>query len=426
MTFEEALAALGALSPRGWRLGLNRMNEFVRLAGLTDTLTRFKTIHVGGTNGKGSVTATVQSLLIEQGHRTGAFFSPFVYDPRERVQVGRDYISEADFARLTEWLIGVGEQLSETEFGGITEFELKTAIGLAEWREKECDWIALEVGLGGRFDATNVVSSTVSVIVSIGLDHVAILGDTLEKIAFEKAGIIEEGRPLILGQMASGPRGVILDVAHSRRAPVWEFGREILVTNERGTFTVTTPMSRYEGLVPSLHGVHQPHNMALAIAACDAANAIIEPSKVRSGVSKTRIPGRFEERWIRGRRVILDGAHNAESAEALAQTLASYLEGQIFVMLSGMVAGHDALSFYRPFADQIKELHLVPLQFHRGRNPMEIGAEIEQLHIEIVHHDFMSEAINDALDATPEGGSLVVTGSFYLVGEVGNRLKSYA
>ncbi|HEY0866603.1 MAG TPA: hypothetical protein VGE01_04465, partial [Fimbriimonas sp.] len=220
MTYPEALAYVSGLEPRGWRLGLDRMQAFIDRAGLSQNVGRppgtdpagkpgARFIHVAGTNGKGSVTAFLQSMLVEHGYRTGAFFSPYVVDPRERVQFGRSLISESDFASVVAHLKPIAESFSETEFGGITEFEFKTAVGVEYWRRKRCEWVALEVGLGGRLDATNVVHPACSAIVSIGYDHTQILGDTLEKIAFEKAGIVKPETPLVVGDVPEPARRVI-------------------------------------------------------------------------------------------------------------------------------------------------------------------------------------------------------------------------
>jgi dihydrofolate synthase / folylpolyglutamate synthase len=204
MDYQQAQDYIASLAQRGWRLGLDRMTEFAARADLVGSLgdgDSPKFIHVAGTNGKGSVTAMLQSCLVDQGHRTGAFFSPYVVDPRERIQFGREMISKEDLAAIATKLMPIGESLSETEFGGVTEFEFKTAMGFEYWKQKECDWVALEVGLGGRLDATNIITPASSAIVSISYDHVSILGETLAEIAREKAGVIKPGRPVVVGEM---------------------------------------------------------------------------------------------------------------------------------------------------------------------------------------------------------------------------------
>ncbi|MBC8064854.1 MAG: bifunctional folylpolyglutamate synthase/dihydrofolate synthase, partial [Chlorobia bacterium] len=231
MTYEKALAYIASLETRGWRLGLDRMQEFANRLGLPGSLGEVggpQFIHVAGTNGKGSVTAYLQSMLIESGYSTGSFFSPFVYDPRERVQIGRRLIPKSIFALLTEWIRPFGESLTETKFEGVTEFEFKTAMGFQFWKEMEAEWVALEVGLGGRLDSTNIVTPRCSVIVSIGKDHTHILGDTYHQIAEEKAGIIKPGVSVIVGEMPEEALLTILKIAQERGSEAWVFGREIL------------------------------------------------------------------------------------------------------------------------------------------------------------------------------------------------------
>ena len=231
MTYEQALAYIAALEPRGWRLGLDRMQEFVHRAGLDQSIgnpSGPQFIHVAGTNGKGSTTAFLQSILVESGYRTGSFFSPFVVDPRERVQFGRELIGKQELADLTEALIPVADSLTDSEFGGITEFEFKTAIGFQYWKQRHAEWVALEVGLGGRLDATSVVTPCASIIVSIGLDHMHILGDTRAKIAFEKAGVIKPGAPVIVGDLPPDALEVVTEVAQANTAPIWRWGHEVL------------------------------------------------------------------------------------------------------------------------------------------------------------------------------------------------------
>ncbi|MBX7132145.1 MAG: hypothetical protein K1X67_05630, partial [Fimbriimonadaceae bacterium] len=357
MTFEEALNRIASLQTKGWRLGLDRMEEFLRRAGLDDALghaakpdphnarptshgwmpvrdgdprphpqplstgvergVRPRFIHVAGTNGKGSVTAFLQSLLVAQGYRTGATFSPYVYDVRERIQIDGELISREQFAAIAERLWPIAVEMEGTPFEGPTEFEFKTAMGFAAWKEAGCEWVALETGLGGRLDATNVVTPACSAIVSIGYDHQAILGNTLREISVEKAGIIKLGCPVVIGVMDDEPLKAILDISAERGSPAWVLGRDV----QFGADWVEGPGFRYDGLHPGIRGAVQPHNLAVAIAALHAAGAVRDPSQISEGAGRTRLPGRMEERWVDGKLWILDGAHNAESAQSVVDSL---------------------------------------------------------------------------------------------------------
>lgn len=425
MTYEEALQAVSALAPRGWRLGLDRMQAFVERAGLSDAMGERPGphyVHVAGTNGKGSTTAMLQSLMIAQGYRTGAFFSPYVYDPRERVQIGRELIEPGVFARWVEYLLRVAEQMDETEFGGITEFEMKTAVGFATWKEAGCEWVALEVGLGGRLDATTVVTPRSGIVVSIGWDHMHILGDTLEKIAAEKAGIAKPGMPLVVGAMEPGPRDVIHRIAQEVGSPVWQFGEEVRLEAVGDRFRVHTPGASYGPMRPNLIGVHQPHNMALAVAAMEAAGALRDPDAVVKGIEEARIPGRFEQRTVGGVSVVLDGAHNLDSAQALARSLEAQYPGRRLIALCGMLQGHEPAPFFECFRHLFQKVHLSRIDFHRTREPDDLAEEIMGIFPSVVAHGDPDEALQAALKSAGHDGILVVTGSFYLVGETGNRL----
>jgi dihydrofolate synthase/folylpolyglutamate synthase len=436
LTYQEALDYLSSLAPRGWRLGLDRMQEFVKRLGLTDVLGAEggpQYIHVAGTNGKGSVTAYLQSMLIESGYVTGSFFSPYVYDPRERIQLGRTYIPKKVFALLTQLIRPIGESLSDTEFGGVTEFEFKTSMAFAFWKEAKCDWVALEVGLGGRLDATNVVTPRCSVIVSIGLDHTKILGETRAELAHEKAGIIKPGVPVVVGSMADDAREVIEAEARSVGAPVWLWNREIVARADTapGAFVVETPAGQHAGLRVGLPGAQQGHNMALAVAAMDAAGATRTLRGLTEGSRKATIPGRFQRATYKDRTFILDGAHNADAAKVLLESIRNYLWTRPatdlkattkVILITGMVAGHDPADFYRELAPVVTSVHVVPIEFHRAVPPNEVAAAIDGLLPSVRIHETREQGLEAATAEAGENDLIVVTGSFYLVGEVGRLI----
>lgn len=425
MTYEEALSYIASLEPRGWRLGLDRMEAFVERAGLKDALGSAggpQFIHVAGTNGKGSVTAYLQSLLVEGGLRTGAFFSPFVYDPRERVQFGREMISREDLALLTEELKPIAESFSDTEFGGITEFEFKAALGFLYWKRKRCEWVALEVGLGGRLDATNVVTPKASVIVSIGLDHTAILGHTLEEIAFEKAGVIKPGVPVVVGQMPEEALSVIERVAEEKNSELWRWQQEVFL-GESGE--ITTPLKKHRPLTPGIPGGMQGHNLSLAVAALDAAGLDIDESALGQGAIAAYAPGRHELVEHDGKRFLMDGAHNPDAAKVLVQGLKDVLKaGEKVVLLTGMVAGHEPEVFYKEIAPLVRSAHIVPIDFHRALPPQTIGEALAGVISSVSVHQNLCEGILAAERDAKGDELIVVTGSFYLVGEVGRAIKA--
>jgi dihydrofolate synthase/folylpolyglutamate synthase len=422
--YDQSQAYIASLAPRGWRLGLDRMAEFARRIHLDGSLGESdcpKFIHVTGTNGKGSVTAMVQSCLIEQGYRTGSFFSPFVVDPRERIQFGRELISKEDLAQISTDLLSIEQSLSETEFGGVTEFEFKAAMGFEYWKRKNCEWVALEVGLGGRLDATNIVTSMASAIVSISYDHVSILGKTLREIAREKAGIIKPGRPVVVGEMPEEAFREIERIAFNCDSPLWRLGYQVQWQKTLNGVLISTPGSTIE-VQPSLFGDIQFHNASVAYAALEIAGAIQDSGKVAEGFRKVSLPGRFQRMKVHGKELILDGAHNADSAEALSNMLIQAgVRPQICI--TGMLTGHTAKEFFEPLRHLVGKCYVCPIDFHRTVNPNDLHDELQKMGFESEVFNSVSAAL-DAAFQNNDAENILVCGSFYLVGEAMRLLQS--
>lgn len=396
------------------------MQEFLHRLGVADKLGQPggpQFIHVAGTNGKGSTVAFLQSLLVEQGYRTGAMYSPYVYDVRERVQVGRELIPKEDFARLTERLFEAGVSLEDTEFGGPTEFEMKTAMGFMYWAEQDVEWVALEVGLGGRLDATNVVDPAVSVITSISLDHTHILGDTIAEIATEKAGIIKLGRPVVVGNVPSEAKSVIEERSRETGSRLWRLGEEF---NHYG-WNVETPNGYYEDMEPGLTGDIQAHNMALAVAALDMVGAIRDSELLEEGTKNAYLPGRFERIEYKGRTFILDGAHNLDAAQQLIKTLRGWYPFRKLRLLTAQTHGHDVKAFYDVLRPVVRNAYVAKLDFHRTRQPEEV-IELAGFKSATAHQS-TKEALEKCLQDSRKRDTILVTGSLYIVGEIGNLIR---
>lgn len=424
MTYKEALDTISALQGRGWRLGLDRMEKFLEVAGLSEALGHSGTprfVHIAGTNGKGTTTAIVQSILCEAGLSVGGYFSPYVYSPRERIQWNGNLIAKEDFVATLERLMPAIESMSSTPYGGVTEFEVKTAMGFAFWQAKKCEWVACEVGLGGRLDATNVLSPASCAIVSIGLDHVNILGHSYGEIAQEKAGVLKSGKPGVIGEMNEESSAAVKRVAADVDAPLWWMGREVVLERSGDAWTVAMPSRTLSGLRLNLSGAKSAHNMAVAIATVEAAGADLDEEAIREGVARAWIPGRFQRERIDDVEVILDGAHNTESAQTLAESMQAHFPGRAAVLLSGMVDGHDPKPFYEPLLPHIHSVHLAPIDFFRGLPPSDLK---ERSGLVAAHvHNSLNDAVQAALADAGCDRPLLVTGSFYLVGEVGRLLR---
>ncbi|MCB0824568.1 MAG: bifunctional folylpolyglutamate synthase/dihydrofolate synthase [Armatimonadetes bacterium] len=412
-TYDDAVAALSSYSAQAWRHGLDRMEEFCSRLGVPhggDT----EFFHVGGTNGKGSTCAFIESLIRHQGYTTGATYSPYVYILRERFQANGLLIPVRDFASLVERMIPVAEELKATDFGGPSEFEFKTALAFLYWQKQRVDTAVLEVGLGGRLDSTNIVTPQVSVIVSIGRDHVHVLGDTLEEIAEQKAGIIKPGVPSIIGRMEDGPRQVIERIAAEKESPLWRMGYELAIDGDREAgYTLKHPGgSTYFGVPKRLPGPIQAHNAGLAIASLIATNHIKDEGKLIEGMAHAWLPGRCqvvpngEQTWV------FDGAHNPPAAEALTLALPE-ITNKPWTIIIGMLADHSTDGLIESLAPYAAEFRCVPIDWHRARTPQEIAERVTELGFSGSAYDSIEEATQSI--ATEH---VLVTGSFYLLKEV--------
>ncbi len=310
-------------------LKLDRIRTLLRRLG--DPQDRLPIVHVAGSKGKGSTAAMLAAIAQAAGYRTGLFTSPHLVTVEERIQVDRVPIPQDELAALMDEIraASAGDELGRT----LTFFEIGTALGFLHFARQRADVAVVEVGLGGRFDSTNVCRPAVAVITSISLDHTQVLGDTTEQIAREKAGIIKPGRPAVSGVRGDGPRGVIAATCRQRGAPLRQIDADFRYDYEparvegdtrRGPVAhVQTWRHDWPDLHPGLIGAHQAHNAAVAVAVTEVLNETglhVAPAAVRAGIAGVRWPGRLE---VLGRRplVVLDCAHNVASAQALVQAL---------------------------------------------------------------------------------------------------------
>ncbi len=324
MTYSEAIQFLYDLRLFGAKFGLENTFKLAALAGKPQDRLRF--IHVAGTNGKGSTCAMLESIYRTAGLRVGLFTSPHLVSFRERIQVNRQLISEADVVRLVEALQPSLKQFSADHHP--TFFEVVTLMALKFFAEQKCDLVIWETGLGGRLDATNIVTPLASVITNIQFDHQEWLGDTLEKIAAEKAGIIKTGVPVITSVEEPEAMAVIEKAAREKNAPLvnfksWE-GWRAAVPNQNQSGSPTRRPSPIAKL--PLPGEHQKLNAALALATVETLQGAIPVSDpaVRTGLETVSWPGRLQRVALpNGRRFLLDGAHNVAGAKALREAMSS-------------------------------------------------------------------------------------------------------
>ena len=346
-------------------------------------------IHVAGTNGKGSTCAMIDSIARACGKRSGLFTSPHLIDFRERIKVlGREIPEDACAAMITE-LRGICEKMETHP----TFFEITVALAMRWFKKCECEVIVLETGMGGRLDATTAVPADICVITPIGLDHMQWLGDTLEKIALEKAGIFVEGKPVISAPQTDGVRFVLEKEATEMRAPI-DFIEQPLL-----------------GYSMALAGEHQRWNAALAVAALHRAGLPLNSDSVRYGLSNVEWPGRFE---VIRPGIVLDGAHNPQSAEVLVATWrASYPEKKAALVFSA-VNGKDIDGILAVLAPLASKIFLCPVNTPRAVPAGELPGYLPKNSPPYEVFDTLEKAFAAAIS---HEDPVLVAGSLFLVGE---------
>src|SRR4029079_9980526 len=320
MTYTDAVSYLYSLQKHGIKLGLDTMTALVGRLGMPQA--RYRTLHIAGTNGKGSTAAMTAAMVQAGGHRVVLYTSPHLVEFGERIRVNGRMIPELEIARLTQLV----KEVSEPDLSP-TFFEFTTAMAFQYFAESQIDVAVLEVGLGGRFDATNVVAPLACTITTIALDHQQYLGSTLESVAFEKAGIIKPNVPVILGRLAGAARDTIERIAEERLAPLVCLGRDFQVEGETpARFRYSGAGVRYDDLSCPLLGAHQLDNCACAVALIETARqhgVAAGESAIREGLRQVQWEGRLET-FARDPLLVLDGAHNPAAAQALAGYLREF------------------------------------------------------------------------------------------------------
>ena len=415
MTYDEAIAfwfsrinyEVRAAGP--FDLKLERMRALLTLLG--NPQKRLRIVHIAGTKGKGSTAAMLESVLRAAGYRTGLFTSPHLEHVEERIQVNRASVSHAELARNMELIANAAQELETGPWPPPTFFELSTALGLLHFVHRRVELAILEVGLGGRYDSTNVCEPLVSVVTSIGFDHMAQLGNTLEEIAFQKAGIIKRNVPSVSGVSVAGARKVITDIARELHSPLLQVERDFTVESAR----------RYSlGLL----GEHQIANAATVLATIQQLKKlgmVVPDSAIASGLRNVRWPARVEV--VRERpTIVLDSAHNVPSTEALVRTMRESLhitgtKRLIFAVSSDKQ--YEAM--LQRLAPEFDEFYLTKYGINPRCVAPELLAEILRKYkpnARWVLEATAQDALRAAYDASHENDFICITGSVFLAGEL--------
>ncbi len=394
----------------------------------------YRIIHVTGTNGKGSVCAMIDACLRQAGYRVGLYMSPYIEEFTERIQVNRVPIAPEALAALVGEVRPHVAAMVDEGLESPTEFEVTTGAAFLYYARQNLDWLVLEVGLGGRFDATNIVKEpVVSVITNVSLDHTSILGETVEKIARDKAGIIKSGVPCVTGVTGAGPLAMIRAEAERQEAPLyrvlpaWQAAGHDLTGQ---VFNLVTRKREYHGLRLGLLGRHQLANAACAVTALEAAESWslrpIPPDAIRSGLAVAQWPGRLEVLHGAtgpGPVVAIDGAHNAAGAEVLSEAVADYFEGRRVILVAGMLGDKDidaVLTHVVPLASVV--IATTP-NSPRALAAAALGQRVRALGATPQIVPEVEPALDLALSLAGPEDAVLVAGSLYLAGPARTYLR---
>jgi dihydrofolate synthase/folylpolyglutamate synthase len=408
MTYSDAIQYLYGLRWFGTKFGLANTVKLAALASNPQDKLRF--IHVAGTNGKGSTCAMLESIYRAAGLRVGLFTSPHLVAFGERIQVNRNRIAEAEILRSVLEMQPFLKQFAAAEHP--TFFEAVTVMALRYFAEQKCDLVIWETGLGGRLDATNIVTPLASIITNIQYDHQNWLGETLTSIAGEKAGIIKPGIPVITATDAPEALAVIEETARQRHAPL---------TVVSPAETKRPPLDNLE--LPLL-GHHQRVNAAVAIATAGALTSQLPVTEemIRTGLASVQWPGRLQlVTRPTGQKILLDGAHNAAGAQALAAALKEHFSSDKPALIFGILRDKDWPAMCEILAPLATHILLVPVQSERSASPEELGAVCRRANPAAQVLEYPS--LRAALPHTAEDPFVVIAGSLYLVGEAMELLQ---
>ena len=402
---------------------LERMRALLKRMG--NPQDRFKSVHIAGTKGKGSTCAMIASMLQACGYKVGLYTSPHLTDVRERIQINGEMIPQSDFGRI----VRVAEPMIERMKPRPTYFDVLTAVAFKYFAEQEIDIAVIETGLGGRLDSTNVIKPEVTAITSISKDHMAQLGNTLAKIAEEKAGIFKAGVPAISVQQDPEADVVLKRVAEKNGTHLEVTGQTIefsyrfessRMQGPHNRVCLTTPHSKFEHLAVPLLGEHQAINCGLALSVIDRLKArgfAISDTKAMEGLAKTTVPGRMEM-LSQQPRVVVDGAHNAASLDAMLRAVGQHIPYDSMVIIFGCCADKDVPGMLDRIAAGADKVIFTRVNNIRSADANELAAKyVEQYGKMAQVAATLEDALGIANRAVTKEDLICITGSFYLVGE---------
>ena len=422
MTYEQALAYFESLGKFGIQLGLVRIEALLERLGHPER--RFRSVHVTGTNGKGSTTAMIAAILNEAGIRTGMYTSPHLIDYPERLQLCGSDISRQAFADVIDRTKAAADAMIADGLESPTEFEVLTAAAFFWFAREQAELVVVEVGLGGLLDSTNVILPDLAVITNVTLEHTDRCGDTVEEIALHKAGIIKPGVSVVTG--AAGVALTVIEAAAKRNGSACELlGRDFAVTGSRvdrvrQIFELRVGQTPPESYSIRLLGNHQTENAALAVRVCQLLaqrDERLTPAVIRDGLAKAVWPGRFEI-FAGAPLLILDGAHNPDGIRTLRQTLDEVFPDRAIVFLFGVLADKNHAEMAQTLFRRCDRAVVVRPHSDRAAAAEDIAREIIEYVAAVKTGGTIGEGLELAKEWAGPDGIVCAAGSLYMIGEV--------
>ncbi|WP_312098064.1 folylpolyglutamate synthase/dihydrofolate synthase family protein [Niallia sp.] len=428
-SYEEALNWIHSRLRFGIKPGLTRMEMMMEK--LNHPEKQIKTVHIGGTNGKGSTVTYLRNILQQAGLTVGTFTSPYIEQFNERISVNGKPISDEEILALANKLHPIVEEMDSMEIGGPTEFEIITAMSFYYFAYmNKMDIVIYEVGLGGRFDSTNIISPLLSIITSIGLDHTAILGDTYAQIAFEKAGIIKKATPIIAAVKQKDAQKVIMEQAKDMGAPIYLLDKDFSIDDYHSrpsaeSFDLKSPFFKWEDLQITMFGKHQVENASLAVIGAQALRETyvsINEESIRQGLLLSKWPGRFEI-ISEDPLVVVDGAHNEEGIEALVDVLVNRYKDKKKNIIFAALSDKKTDSMITKLDQVAATITFVTFDFPRAADSSSLYEESN--HPLKEQNSDWKKAILDHIEKIEVDEMLLITGSLYFISEVKTFWKNF-
>ncbi|MDI9476234.1 MAG: bifunctional folylpolyglutamate synthase/dihydrofolate synthase [Natronincolaceae bacterium] len=430
MNYEQALDYIHGTYKFGSKLGLENTRYLLNLLG--NPHKDLKVIHVAGTNGKGSVSSYIHTVLKEEGYKVGLYISPYLEEFTERMIVNGEEISRERLAEVTETVKEKVEQMVRDGKNHPTEFEVVTSIAFCYYAQENVDFLVLEVGLGGRLDSTNVVEDPlVSVITPIGFDHMEYLGDTLEEIAYEKGGIIKENGFVLLYPQEKEVMGVLEGLSKERNSRLFVIDFDELTIHrsnmEEQVFSVNVLGKSYDNVKIKLAGIHQIYNACTALGAIEILrkyrNVNISDEAVLKGLYNTKWAGRFEV-LQKEPLIIIDGAHNLHGADSLRKNIEILLKDYKITFVVGMLQDKDVKAVLEDLIPLANKVIATRPDNPRAMRAADLAEQLKMFGKETHFYEDIKEAIKTAIEITKQDEAIIFAGSLYMIGEVRKILKN--